>query len=67
MKSKDPLKSKIYLKTHQILKKNNIPFWLDSGTLLGIIREGKSLGWHKNIDIAVPGEYYHDVVNLEKK
>ena len=67
LRYKDPLKSKIFYNTCRILKKNNIPFWLDSGTLLGVVREGKSLEWHKNIDIAVPGDYYNDVINLEKK
>ena len=67
LKYRDPLKSRIFYNTCRILKKNNIPFWLDSGTLLGIVREGKSLEWHKNIDIAVPGDYYNNVINLEKK
>lgn len=67
MSYKEPLQSKIFLKTCRIFRNNNIPFWLDSGTLLGIIREGRSLKWHKNIDIAVNGIYYDDVIRLEKQ
>jgi len=67
LKYKDPLLSKLFLKTCRILRENNIPFWLDSGTLLGVIRENSSLKHHKNIDIAISGEYFDKVIQLEKK
>jgi len=36
-----------------ILNKHNIEFWLESGTLLGIVREGRLLPWDNDIDIAI--------------
>lgn len=37
------------------LAANNIPHWLDFGTLLGFIREGNPLEHDKDTDIGVPG------------
>jgi len=67
LKYVDPLQSKIFIKTCKVLRENNIPFWLDSGTLLGVIRENGSLKHHKNIDIAINGIYFDEVIRLEKK
>jgi len=36
-----------------ILKKNNIPYWIGQGTLLGIVREKKLIEWDHDIDICV--------------
>lgn len=38
---------------HTILNKHNIEFWLESGTLLGIVRENRLLPWDNDIDIAI--------------
>jgi phosphorylcholine metabolism protein LicD len=44
----------IFLKeTVNILKSNNINFWLCHGTLLGIIRENRLLPWDHDIDFAI--------------
>lgn len=40
-----------------VLEKNNVEFWLESGTLLGIVRESRLLPWDNDIDIAVKEEY----------
>ncbi len=40
-----------------ILEKNNIEFWLESGTLLGIVREGRLLPWDNDVDISIKEEY----------
>ena len=64
---KDLLEKKIFKDTMRILKKNSIPFWLDSGTLLGIVRDKKSIAWHANIDIAIPGEFYSKFMALQKE
>ena len=38
----------------EILNKNDVFYWIDSGTLLGIIREGKLLSGDLDIDISIP-------------
>ena len=35
----------------EVLNKHNIEFWLDCGTLLGAVREGKFLEWEHDIDL----------------
>lgn len=35
-----------------ILDKHKITFWLDSGSLLGVVRDGKMIEWDDDIDIA---------------
>ena len=36
-----------------ILEKNNIPYWLCHGTLLGIVRDNELIPWDTDIDIGV--------------
>ncbi|MDP8200893.1 MAG: LicD family protein [Candidatus Tenebribacter burtonii] len=61
------LNTKIFKKTYKILNENNIPFWLESGTLLGIIRDNKCNPDHKHIDLGIPGEYFNKFMKLEKQ
>lgn len=42
------------LEAHQCLQEANIPFFLCSGTLLGIVRGGDILEYDKDMDIGVP-------------
>ena len=44
-----------------ILDKNNVKFWLDAGTLLGAVRDGKIIEWDNNIDL---GTWYNNVTRL---
>jgi phosphorylcholine metabolism protein LicD len=44
----------------KILEREDIPYWLESGTLLGAVREGDHLDNHPGVDLAV------DAVDLEK-
>lgn len=50
-----------------ILDKHDIPYWLDDGTLLGIVRDGCLIPWDNDLDISVPGEYAVKVLALRKK
>lgn len=38
--------------TCRILKNHNIKFWLEAGSLLGAVREGKRISWDNDYDIA---------------
>lgn len=44
-----------------ILDKNGVEFWLDSGTLLGAVRDGKIIEWDTDIDL---GTWYTNVTQL---
>ena len=49
------------------LQKNNIPFWLEAGTLLGIYRDGDLISWDYDADISIPAEYADKVATLRYK
>ena len=53
----------------EILENLNIPYWLDCGTLLGIVRENHLLSWETDIDIGVLQKNLKDtdVLNIVKK
>ncbi len=50
-----------------LLDKNNIPYWLEGGTLLGIIREDRLLPWDNDLDISITEDYYDKTINLVKE
>ncbi len=41
------------LRVTQVLKNNEIPYWLEGGTLLGVIRENRLLPWDNDMDISI--------------
>jgi len=53
----------LLIKVDTIFKKNNIPYWLDGGTLLCAYRDG-NLDNEYDIDIGIFGEDYEKVVAL---
>ena len=48
----------------QVLNKYDISYWIDSGTLLGIFREGKLLTGDIDIDISIPNKEKEKVLNI---
>ena len=54
----------------EIFEKHNVRYWLDFGTLLGIVREGRILPWDDDMDISIFEEdrqKVHDIVLPEIK
>ncbi len=47
-----------------LLENQGIPFCIDGGTLLGIVREGRLLPWDDDADFFVRGEDAHRVLSL---
>jgi phosphorylcholine metabolism protein LicD len=60
MKEKTLIESLKQIKN--VLDKNNIEFWLDTGTLLGAVREKRILPWDYDIDL---GAWYEDISKIE--
>ncbi|NHZ86542.1 MAG: hypothetical protein GWP19_11800, partial [Planctomycetia bacterium] len=58
---------KMLLYTIDQLKKNNIPFWIEAGTLLGIYRDGDLISWDYDADIGIPAEYSDKVLAMKYK
>lgn len=45
----------------EVLDRNNINFWLDSGILLGAVRDGKIIEWDSDVDL---GTWYSNATKL---
>ena len=58
---------KMLLFTIDQLQNNNIPFWLEAGTLLGIYRDGDLISWDYDADIGIPAEYFEKAAGLRYK
>jgi len=50
-----------------LLERNSITYWLESGTLLGVIRDKDHLLTHRNIDIGISASQINSVLKLKKK
>ena len=48
----------------ELLTKNSIPYYIDHGTLLGIVRDNALIPWDKDIDIAVSSKYIERIVQI---
>ncbi len=61
------IKTNLFSTTVKLLKKNNIPFWLDTKTLLALMgkKMGLDLPADKNVRFGIPGEYFSQLLTLE--
>ncbi len=66
-----PLEGRVLRKTLKLtdrvidfLDNNKVDYWLESGTLLGIVREGRLLPWDHDVDITIRME---DLPRIEKQ
>ena len=50
--------------TDKFLKENKITYWLDSGTLLGCIRNKKIIPWDDDIDLGIPESDYNNLIRV---
>ena len=66
MARREKILKKMLCNTIRILENNGIPYWLESGTLLGLVRD-RNLFWHKDIDIAIPGTFFEKFSSLKKR
>ena len=52
------------LKTIDILNQKRIKYWLDAGTLLGIIRDGDLIPWDYDADLGILADSAAEIMNL---
>ena len=58
---------KMLLATIDILNDNGIKYWLEAGTLLGIIRDGDLIPWDYDADIGIPEDMSLKLLELRAK
>lgn len=56
---------KLLLLVTRLLDENNIPYYLEGGTLLGLVRDKELLPWDHDVDLAAPVEYAPAIVKLK--
>ena len=58
------LKTNLFSTTVKLLKNNNIPFWLDTNTLLALMGKKMELSLlnFKNVRLSIPGEYFSQLL-----
>ena len=63
------LKTNLFSITVKLLKNNDIPFWLDTNTLLALIGKKMELPLpqDRNVRLSIPGEYFSRLLALDKE
>lgn len=54
-------------KTIKFMDDFSIDYWLDSGSLLGAMRDGKMIKWDDDIDLAIVEDQYIKLIEIIKK
>jgi phosphorylcholine metabolism protein LicD len=62
-----PIALKMLKEVTDLLDENNIPYWLEGGTLLGVVRENRLLPWDNDMDISIKEEYYDKLLDIVKQ
>jgi hypothetical protein len=52
------------LDVHDFFYQNNIPYWIDSGTLLGAVRNGGLIKWDDDLDLCIFEEHEKELLKL---
>ncbi len=58
---------KVLRKVCGLLDKNHIPYVLEGGTLLGIIRENRLLPWDNDVDITITEDRLEKLMSLKRR
>lgn len=56
---------KLLFTVTELLDKHHIPYHLEGGTLLGIVRDQDLLPWDHDVDISVPHQFSENVIALK--
>ncbi|KAG7380174.1 hypothetical protein PHYPSEUDO_007654 [Phytophthora pseudosyringae] len=59
--------SSLLTKTSRILKRNNVEYWLDKGTLLGVHRDDGLIPWEYDVDLGVMNATCADISALKSE
>lgn len=57
---------KMLIEICKVLEKQGIPYVLEGGTLLGIVRENRLLPWDNDLDITITDEYLKKLLKAKK-
>ena len=58
------LAHELLIQTTRWLKKHQLDYYLDSGTLLGLVREGDLIAWDDDIDVALNPDAFNQLIQL---